>query len=45
MNIIFNTKNILRHFKTKHFREFINRKKLLATIFSVLDKIKFKDNI
>jgi len=44
-NISFNTKNILKHFKTKHFKEFIRRKNLLATVFSVIWKIDFDENL
>ena len=41
--INFNSVNILSHFRWKHYKEFINRKNLLATVFTQLENIEFDE--
>lgn len=38
---IFNSENIFKHFKDKHFKEFINRRNLFYITFSNFDKLYF----
>ncbi len=43
--ILFNSENILKHFKSKNTKEFHYRKNLLWTIFYNLNNLKFNNNV